>query len=46
MHQASATIDRFDLPEDRNDEFDEQALQEAIERNRRREFAELAQLNR
>jgi hypothetical protein len=45
MKQGTATIERFGLPEDGDNEFDERVLEEAIRQNRRREFAELAQLN-
>lgn len=44
MEQGTGTKNRLDLPEHR-DEFDEAALERAILENRRREFAELAQLN-
>lgn len=37
--------DEFDLPEDRSATFDEGALLEAMRDYRRREFAELAQLD-
>ena len=37
--------DGFDLPEDRSASFDEAALLEAMRDYRRREFAELAQLD-
>ena len=35
----------FGLPENRADEFDERVLEDAIRKNRRREFAALAALN-
>ena len=40
-----ADDDRFDLPEDRSASFDEATLLEAMRDYRRREFAELAQLD-
>ena len=45
MQQATGRDEHFGLPEDRSDEFDEQALERAIRANRRREFAQLADLN-
>ncbi len=36
---------RFGLPENRDEEFDERTLEEAIRNGRRREFAVLASLN-
>ena len=45
MEQGTVTIERFGLPEDRDDEFDGRALEQAIRENRRREFAELANLD-
>lgn len=45
MQNGGITIDRFGLPEDREDEFDARALEQAIRENRRRELAELATLN-
>lgn len=40
-----ADSDDFDLPEDRSASFDEDALLEAMRDFRRREFAELSQLD-
>ena len=46
MQEGTGRRDHFGLPEDASDEFDEQALERAIRANRRREFAQLADLNR
>lgn len=35
----------FGLPEDRKEQFDDEALERAIRANRQREFAKLAELN-
>ncbi len=45
MEYGGGLRERAALPEDRDDGFDERALERAIRQNRRREFAELAQLN-
>jgi hypothetical protein len=45
MEHGVTTTQAFGLPEDRDDEFDARALEEAIRNNRRREFDELAHLN-
>lgn len=45
MQDTSVHHERFGLPEDRADGFDERALEEAIRANRRRELAALAELN-
>ena len=45
MEHGVTTTQAFGLPEDRDDEFDARALEEAIRSNRRREFAELSKLN-
>lgn len=46
MQEGTGRRNHFGLPEDTGDEFDEQALERAIRANRRREFAQLADLNR
>ena len=45
MDDTTFDTDTFDLPEDRDDEFDASALEEAIREHRRRELAELAALD-
>ena len=45
MEQGGILPEGIDLPENEDDGFDEQALEQAIRDNRQREFAALAQLN-
>ena len=45
MEHGGTLREILDLPENDDDGFDEQALEQAIRANRQREFAALSQLN-